>query len=141
MKIARVFTLVGAVMLVALMSRNGFAQSAGDPEVTPIDKGTMKPIKNSIENRLNRMAQQLALTAEQQAAIKPILEEETIKLKAIIADTTQDITDHKAKLQEMRQATINKIRPILTHEQQQRQEALRKDLTERRQKKNIQKPQ
>jgi Spy/CpxP family protein refolding chaperone len=86
---------------------------------------------NDSGRRLDQMTRRLNLTAEQQAKIKPILEEEAGQFKAI--DETRLTRDERRdKLQELRNATFDKIQPILTPEQQKKHEALRERMHERR---------
>lgn len=134
MKIIRLFTLLGAVMFASFVSQNAFAQSAGDSGAPPaVNKGAIKPVRNSVELRIDRWSKQLDLTAEQQIAIRSILEGEAIKLQAIRKDSGQNIAEHKVKLQEIREDTFKKINSILTPEQQIKYDAQRKALKELRQ--------
>lgn len=69
------------------------------------------------ENHMNPMAmltQRLHLTPEQQAQIKPILEQEHVKMQALRKQGTPDRAQFKA----LRQSFQAQIRAVLTPEQQ-----------------------
>ena len=60
----------------------------------------------------------LNLTAEQQAKINVVFDDARGKAKAIGDSTTLSQDEKKAKIQELREATNAKIRPLLTPDQQ-----------------------
>lgn len=67
---------------------------------------------------LAKMTACLGLSAEQQAKIKPILEENYKQKQALQADTTLTRDQRRAKMQELRVQLHEKVTPILTPEQQ-----------------------
>ncbi len=119
--------------LVALMALSGLV--AFGPMANAQEKKTEKqPAKPKIEgdakpaarrDRLSQMAEQLNLTAEQQAKIKPILQDEAKELKALRDDTGLSPQDRRGKVQKIREATNAKIKPILTAEQAEKLAKLR----------------
>jgi len=131
----RMQILSGLVVPAVLMGMNAFAQSGTAPTVAPVaSKAQTVAAKNVIDSRIERLSKQLDLTAEQQAAIRPIMEDEVNKLKVLRRETGLNETEHRAKLHELRQDTSNKMRSVLTPEQQQKYESYRKELRERYQK-------
>jgi Spy/CpxP family protein refolding chaperone len=86
----------------------------------------------SAEKRLQHLTRQLDLSAEQQAQIRPILQEEESQLAALRAETTLSREERRSRLQELYAATFKKIRPILTPEQQQKHDDIQQRMQERR---------
>jgi len=78
----------------------------------------------SPDQQLERMSQQLNLTAEQKDKIKPILEEHAKQMQSLRNDSSMSREDRRAKFQEMRQNMANEIRPILNSDQQKKWEEM-----------------
>lgn len=72
----------------------------------------------SAEQRLQRMTQQLNLTSEQQAQIKPILESESQQMQALRQDTSVSQQDRMTKMQAIRQSSGEQIKTLLNPDQQ-----------------------
>lgn len=70
------------------------------------------------EQQLARMTDQLHLTKAQQAKIKPILEKQQKKMRALRQNDSMSRQERFAKFREIHQKTVAKIRPILTSKQQ-----------------------
>jgi len=70
------------------------------------------------DQRLQRMAQALQLTGDQQEKIKPILESEASQMQELRANTSLSQEDRMAKMKEIRANTTSQINPILTPDQQ-----------------------
>lgn len=68
--------------------------------------------------QLNRLTKGLLLTEEQQNQIKPLLEDEYAKLKAIRQNEDISPKQIQKKVEELRSDTISKINKCLTQEQQ-----------------------
>lgn len=83
------------------------------------------------ERRLQRMTTRLGLSEEQQRQIKPILVEEASQLRAVRDDPQLTRDERRAKMRQINGATFDKIRPLLTPEQQQKHDALREEMMER----------
>jgi len=75
-------------------------------------------------DHLARMTKQLKLTDEQQAKIKPILEQQHQQMMELRQDTSMSRENRFAKFREVRQESLKKIKPILTPEQQQKWEKM-----------------
>ena len=68
-------------------------------------------------DRLKVLNEELQLTADQQAKLKPILLDEGQKLKTLHQDTNLSKQDNRAKGKAIREGTNALIKPILTPEQ------------------------
>ena len=130
MRTGKIMVMVGMLVWGAATAQNAFAQGS---EGTPVHKqGTGVQGKDAVSQRIEAMTRRLGLTPDQQAAIRPLLEEEAARLKELRGDEKQYTPEFTSKVRELRSGTFNKIRPILTPEQQQRHDALRKEAAERR---------
>ena len=69
------------------------------------------------QDQLKRITEELKLTDEQAAKLKPILKEEIDKLRALRQDTSLSRQDRAAKTKEIRDAVTGKVKPILTADQ------------------------
>jgi periplasmic protein CpxP/Spy len=78
-----------------------------------------------VEKHMGKVAQELNLTADQKRQLKPTLQEEAQKVKALRADTGLSQQQKRQKLQEIRQDLLAKIKSILTPEQLAKWQQLR----------------
>jgi hypothetical protein len=92
--------------------------SGGPTNATPTSAGD-HPGK-SVEKKLAKLTAALNLTAEEQAKIIPILEQEAAQVKALHADQTLSKTDHAAKLKQVHADTKLKIAAVLNADQQKK---------------------
>lgn len=74
----------------------------------------------SAEQRLAHLSEQLSLTDDQKTKIKPILEDEDAKTKALWEDTSTPREDKRAKFMSIHQATMDQVKSLLTPEQQKK---------------------
>ena len=72
----------------------------------------------SADQRLQMLTSQLNLSSDQQAQIKPILENESQQMDALRSDTSLSQQDRMSKMQEIRKNTASQMTPILNSEQQ-----------------------
>lgn len=123
-----------AGMAQAVFAQTDQGQGAGPGQM----KGPGQMRKMGAANRLGRLTTQLNLTEAQQAQIKPMLEDEEKQLKALRGDATLSPLQKRDKAREVRQATFEKIKPILTPEQQKKHDAMREKARERVEKRRAQ---
>jgi ATP sulfurylase len=69
------------------------------------------------EMRLKKWTKDLSLTAEQQKKVQTILDEEGQQIAKLDADSTVDLNARKTKVNDLRQASYTKIKPVLNAEQ------------------------
>jgi len=74
---------------------------------------------------MGKVAQELHLTKDQKQQLKPILQEEAKKLKALRPETGLSVQQKRQKLQEIRKDMVAKVKPILTPEQLEKWQKLR----------------
>lgn len=89
------------------------------PAVPPGSKVAARP------DQLASMTEVLKLTEEQRAKIKPILDEQTKQINAIRADKNTPLQERTAKYQQLRKASHEKVRAVLTPEQAEKWDKMR----------------
>lgn len=111
----KTFLLVAGVTVMILL---GIRMLAGAP--MPQSGGQRMRGPMTPADRLARMTKQLKLTDEQQAKIKPIFEEQHQKMMELRQDTSMSREDRFAKFREIREKSREKMKEILTPEQQKK---------------------
>jgi Spy/CpxP family protein refolding chaperone len=72
------------------------------------------------EAQLDRLTQQLNLTDEQKAKIKPILEDQAKQMETLRGDTSVSPQDRRSQFMQLRENTSKKIRAVLDPDQQKK---------------------
>jgi len=90
---------------------------------------TMGPM--TPENRLKMLTEKLNLTEDQQAKLKPVLEDQSKQIKAIHDDASLAPADKQAKMKEVHESSTEKINAILTPDQQTKWKQMRQEMMEK----------
>ena len=122
----KTFLLVAGVAVMILL---GIKMLAAAPLPQYGGRRMHKPM--TPEDRLAQMTKQLSLTDKQQAKIKPILEEQHKEMMDLRQDTSMNREDRFAKFRAMRQESLEKIKPILTPDQQKKWAEIQQSRRER----------
>jgi periplasmic protein CpxP/Spy len=83
------------------------------------------------ESRLKMLTEKLNLTEDQQAKVKPILEDESKQMKALHDDTSLDPADRRVKMKELHDSSTEKINAILTPDQQAKWKQMKQEMMEK----------
>lgn len=127
----RLTVMLAGVLGLSLLAGQAMAQTVEPPQGRPkmmhrgAGMGQPDPARH-----LQRLTATLGLTTEQQDKIKPILEEEATQLKAIDGEKLTG-PERRTRMQELHGTTFEKIRPILTPEQQKKHDAMRERMKDR----------
>jgi protein CpxP len=78
-------------------------------------------------SQIQRLVDQLNVSADQKAKLDPILDDDAKKVRALRDDTALSAEDRRAKTAAIRTDTDAKIKPILTDEQYKKLEQLREE--------------
>ena len=78
-------------------------------------------------DRMKQIVDELNLTDDQKAKVKPIFQDEAQKMKALRQDTNLSKQDKMAKLKSIHEETDAKLKPILTSEQLEKWNKLREE--------------
>ena len=125
MKAIRLFTLLAACLfaMAAFAQQNPPAQENGEHK----NGGQMRPGK-STDDMIKDLTAKLDLTADQQAKIKSILDEQHQQMRATMNDQSLSKEDKHAKMKTMHDAIHAKVREVLTDEQKPKFDAMVKDM-------------
>jgi len=132
MRLWQKMALVALSLGVATLSVEASAQTTEQDSAPVVKRGAGRMVRDSVAWRLDNLNRRLGLSSEQRAEIRPILEAESVQLKAIRADGGLTRDERRQKIQAQHDATYDKIHAFLTPEQQQKHDALREEFRERR---------
>lgn len=76
--------------------------------------------KMTVDEKLSWMSKELNLTADQQAKLKPILEDQQKQIEAVWQDTSLTDDAKKTKKAEIKSATNTQIKALLDTQQQEK---------------------
>ena len=80
------------------------------------------------EGRLKMLTEKLNLTEDQQAKLKPILEDQSKQMKAVHDDTSLAAADKQAKMKELHESSTEKINAVLTPDQQTKWKQMKQEM-------------
>jgi len=122
-------SVIAALALAGLVAGSGvvLAQTTGDSKTA-----TTAPQRGQRVDQLKQMTDVLKLTDKQQADLKPVLKEQTDKMREIRAKTDLSQEDRRAENKKVRDAANEKIKKILTTEQNEKWAKWQKDNPPRR---------
>lgn len=78
----------------------------------------------SADAMLDHMSQELKLTDDQKAKLKPILENQSKQMRDLRQDTSSSDQDRRAKMKQIHENTMSQVRPILNADQQKKLEEM-----------------
>ncbi len=125
MKLMRLITLLAACLfaVAALAQQNPPAQESGDHKHSAHMAGM-----GSADDHVKELTTKLNLTADQQAKIKAILEENHQKMEATMKDESLSKEDRHARMMSMHESVHAKVREVLTDDQKPKFDAMVKDM-------------
>jgi periplasmic protein CpxP/Spy len=80
------------------------------------------------EERLKMLTEKLNLSEDQQAKLKPIIEDQAKQMKALHEDASLAPADKQAKMKALHESSIDKMTAILTPEQQAKWKEMRQEM-------------
>lgn len=120
-RVSKEFCRMKKAMIVTLaLACSGTALVAQMQDQVPPSAQGQRMAPMSTDQRLQHLTQMLNLTTDQQAKIRPILENESQQMQSLRSDTSMAREDKMAKARSIRETTNSQITPILTSEQQQK---------------------
>jgi Spy/CpxP family protein refolding chaperone len=125
MKTIRKITLLAVCALAAA----AFAQNAPPPQGGPGDAQGHRRGMPSADDQLKNMTQAFNLTEDQQAKIKPILEDAHSQMQKVMQDdSTLSREDRMSKMRSLHEAASAKVREVLTDEQKKKYDDMQKEM-------------
>jgi Spy/CpxP family protein refolding chaperone len=85
----------------------------------------------SVDDQLKMMTEKLNLTADQQAKIKPFLEDARTQSQAVMKDDSLSQDDKRTKVRGIRESTNSKVRDVLTDTQKKQFDAMQQEMRDR----------
>jgi len=85
------------------------------------------------ERRLNMMTQKLNLTPDQVTQVKAIQSDQATQMRALRDDTSTSKADKRTKMMDIRKSSDDKIRALLTPDQQTKFDAMQAQMKEKAQ--------
>jgi Spy/CpxP family protein refolding chaperone len=113
--------VLGALLVIA---QQVFAGQ--EPGEAPAPAQQARPVHGRAERELQRLTARLNLTEEQQAKIRPILQERNKQLDDLRAQSSLPQGEARAKAAEIRRSARQQINQILTPEQREKERAMRR---------------
>jgi protein CpxP len=122
MKLMRLITLLAACLfaMAAIAQQNPPAQESGEHK----HSGQMR----STDDLMQDLTTKLNLTADQQAKVKSILDENHQKMQTTMKDESLSKEDKHAKMKSMHEAVHAQVREVLNDEQKPKFDAMVKDM-------------
>jgi len=117
-----------ALLLLAVSLPTGAAFAQNPP---PGDQPGQRRGMPSVDDQLKNLTERLTLTDDQQAKIKPILEDQRTQMQALMKDDSLSQDDRRAKGRSIRESTDTKIRDVLTDDQKKKYDAWQQEMRDR----------
>ena len=89
-------------------------------------------VRERARDRMQQIAQELNLTADQKTQLKPIFKKETDKLKALRADANLTREQRQKKVKAIREEIKKEVKPVLTAEQWEKWQKMRQERPQQR---------
>jgi Spy/CpxP family protein refolding chaperone len=126
MKYVRTF----ALLAIFLLGAAAFAQQNPSPQPPPGGQGQRRSMP-SVDDQLKMMTDKLGLTADQQAKIKPILEDQRTQAQAVMKDDSLSQDDKRTKMRSLHESTNSKVRDLLTDDQKKKYDEWQQEMRDR----------
>ena len=85
----------------------------------------------SVDDQLKNLTEKLSLSTDQQAKIKPILEDTRSEMMKVMQDDSMSREDKMAKGRSLREAANGKIRDLLNDDQKKKFDEMQKEMQDR----------
>ena len=85
----------------------------------------------SVDDQVAAMTDELNLTADQQAKIKPVLQDQHDQMQSLMKDTSLSPDDRRAKARSVHQSTVAKVRDVLNDDQKKKYDAWQQEMREK----------
>jgi Spy/CpxP family protein refolding chaperone len=117
------------LLALALLASAALAQQ-GPPKGGDQPQGQRRGMP-SVDDQLKNLTDRLSLTADQQTKIKPILEDQSQQMQALMKDDSLSQDDRRAKGRSIRESTNTKIRDVLTDDQKKKYDEWQQEMRDR----------
>jgi periplasmic protein CpxP/Spy len=94
-------------------------------------RGMGRRSMETVDDQIKRLTKKLNLSDDQQAKLKPILEDQHKQMEAIHNDSSLSQQDRFSKMQDLRQSSDTQIKSVLNDDQQKNFDKMRAEQQER----------
>ena len=122
-KIAVVAVLAGLLLSTTVLAASGLGGQGG--------RRFGRRAMPSVDDQVKRMSKQLKLNDDQQAKLRPILEDQRKQMEGIRNDSSMSRDDKFSKMREVHEQATSQIKALLNEDQQKKFEELQKKRQER----------
>ena len=123
-----ILTILVVLTAALLLAGQGQTQA---PQTSQGSAMGSHPDASSPEAHLQMLTEKLNLTADQQAKLKPILEDQAQQMKAVRDDTSLSEEQRKAKMKAIHESLHGQINSVLTPEQQAKLKQMKQESMEK----------
>jgi periplasmic protein CpxP/Spy len=127
-----VFVLAGAIGLSGFAFSQDAATQSEQTPAPPARMGHRHEMKGNAEGRLQRLSQELNLTEDQKAKLKPILHSEWQEMKPVHEDTALTPDQRHEKMKDIHEKYRAQIADVLTPEQHEKWKKMQADRMQHR---------
>jgi Spy/CpxP family protein refolding chaperone len=106
-------------------------QPSGQPSESGMGRQMGHRQMPSVDDQIKHLSKKLSLSDDQQAKIKPILEDQRKQMETIHSDSSLSREDRFSKMQELRKSSDDQIKSVLNPDQQKNFEKMRDEQHER----------
>jgi periplasmic protein CpxP/Spy len=85
----------------------------------------------SVDDQIKHLTKKLNLSSDQQAKLKPILEDQRKQMEAVHSDTSLSRQDRMSKMQDLRKSSDDQIKGVLNEDQQKNFDKMREEQHDR----------
>ena len=123
-------TIISAVFVLLALAVYGQQQNPSAP--APSSGGTQGPAAHrcmpSVDDQLKNLTYRLSLTADQQAKIKPILEDTHAQSQTLMNDSSLSQDERRNKMRSLHETSSTKIRDVLNDDQKKKFDAWQQEM-------------
>ena len=118
------------LVVVCTFALGAFAQQEAPPQGGGDQQGRRRGMP-SVDDQMKNLTEKLSLTADQQAKIKPILEDTRSQMQKLMQDDSMSREDKMAKGRSLREASNSKVRDLLNDDQKKKFDDMQKEMQDR----------
>ena len=134
--------VLGAMLSLGFAAGNAFGQDTQDTPPPPPPQSDQQSGSRmgrhmgrhgmpSVDDQIKHLNQKLNLSDDQQAKLKPILEDQRKQMEQIRNDSSLSREDRFSKMQDLRQSSDTQIKSVLNEDQQKNFDKIRDEQRER----------
>lgn len=125
MKLLQLILMTSLCLITVATAQQQPAQPQGEGQHAQHGRGMP-----SVDDQVKMLSQRLNLTEDEQAKIKPILEDQHTQMQGLMKDSSLSPADRRDKAMSIHDQTHAKIRDVLTDDQKKKFDAMQTEMRE-----------